>query len=94
MQEQNPVRGYFSSVDQQLLFGLGKYDHIDSLVAIWPDNKKQVIKNIAADTIIDSFLEKCRNDYMLSRQNCTKIIFSDITSASGILYKHHDNSIQ
>ncbi|HEV2830591.1 MAG TPA: FG-GAP-like repeat-containing protein, partial [Hanamia sp.] len=32
MQEQNPVRGYFSSVDQQLLFGLGKYDHVDSLV--------------------------------------------------------------
>ena len=32
MQEQNPVRGYFSSVDQQLLFGLGKNDHVDSLV--------------------------------------------------------------
>ncbi|MEO7960422.1 MAG: CRTAC1 family protein, partial [Ginsengibacter sp.] len=41
MQEENPVRGYFSSVDQQLLFGLGKYDHADSLIAIWPDNKKQ-----------------------------------------------------
>ena len=52
MQEQNPVRGYFSSVDQQLLFGLGKYDHVDSLMVIWPDNKKQVIRNIAADTIL------------------------------------------
>ena len=52
MQEENPVRGYFSSVDQQLLFGLGKYNHVDSLVVIWPDNKKQVIKNIAADTFM------------------------------------------
>jgi hypothetical protein len=50
MQEENPVRGYFSSVDQQLLFGLGKYDHVDSLVILWPANKKQVIKNIVADT--------------------------------------------
>ena len=24
MQEENPVRGYFSSVDRQLIFGLGK----------------------------------------------------------------------
>ena len=34
MQEENPVRGYFSSVDQQLLFGLGKNNRVDSLVAI------------------------------------------------------------
>ncbi|MEI9944603.1 MAG: ASPIC/UnbV domain-containing protein [Chitinophagaceae bacterium] len=31
-QEQSPVRGYFSSVSQQLFFGLGKEDHADSLV--------------------------------------------------------------
>ena len=31
LQEQNPVRGYFSSVDQQLIFGLGEKDQVDSL---------------------------------------------------------------
>ncbi|HET9279071.1 MAG TPA: CRTAC1 family protein, partial [Flavitalea sp.] len=38
VQEQYPARGYFSSVDQQLIFGLGTHNHIDSLVTIWPDN--------------------------------------------------------
>ena len=52
LQEQNPVRGYFSSVDQQLIFGLGKNEQVDSLVIIWPDNKKQVVKNIVADTVL------------------------------------------
>src|SRR4029077_3188579 len=43
MQGENPVRGYFSSVDRQLVFGLGTNDHIDSIRVIWPDNKLQTI---------------------------------------------------
>ena len=50
MQEENPVRGYFSSVDRQLIFGLGANDHVDSLLVIWPDDKQQLIKNFNADT--------------------------------------------
>jgi hypothetical protein len=91
MQEENPVRGYFSSVDQQILFGLGKYDRVDSLVAVWPNNKKQVIKNVAADTfLILSWqnAEESRPDAPIK----VTTLFSDITSASGILYHHHDNS--
>ena len=50
MQEENPVRGYFSSVDRQLIFGLGKNDHVDSIRVVWPDNKQQTIRNFHADT--------------------------------------------
>src|SRR6185437_7015027 len=90
MQEENPVRGYFSTVDRQLLFGLGKNDRIDSLVAIWPDNKKQIIRDIPADT----FLVLSWKDATL--QQVTTItkpaqLFSDVTDASGILYQHHEN---
>ncbi|RYF88469.1 MAG: CRTAC1 family protein, partial [Chitinophagaceae bacterium] len=34
--EQQPVRGYFSSVDQDLFFGLGQSSKIDSLRVLWP----------------------------------------------------------
>lgn len=91
MQEQNPVRGYFSSVDQQLLFGLGTYDHVDSVVAIWPDNKKQVIRNIPADTVINLSWQNAIHDNQVVPLR-TSQVFSDITSTSGILYRHHDNS--
>ena len=74
-----------------MIFGLGKNDHIDSLVIIWPGNEKQVLKNIIADTTL-----------ILSLQNAETItpevtgkhafLFSDISSSSNILYKHHDNS--
>ncbi|HEU5164595.1 MAG TPA: VCBS repeat-containing protein [Chitinophagaceae bacterium] len=90
MQEQYPVRGYCSSVDQKIIFGLGKNDHIDSLVIIWPGNEKQILKNLIADTTL-----------ILSMQNAgmplpevtvkQEFLFSDISSSSNILYRHQEN---
>jgi hypothetical protein len=45
-QEQIPVRGFQSSVDPVLNFGLGENQIIDSLLIIWPNDKSQVIKNV------------------------------------------------
>lgn len=90
-QEQNPVRGYFSSVSQQLFFGLGKESHADSLVVIWPDNKKQVLKNVAADTLITlSWKEASANVNTVTTSEAA--LFSDITASSGINYIHRDAS--
>ena len=91
MQEENPVRGYFSSVDQQLLFGLGKYNRIDSLIVIWPDNKKQIIRNIPADTFMVLSWKNANSSYPEIKSETSRL-FSDNTGASGILYMHHDNN--
>ena len=42
-QEQLPVRGFQSSVDPVLHFGLNSKTIIDSIVIIWPDDKLQVL---------------------------------------------------
>jgi hypothetical protein len=44
--EQMPMRGYLSSVSPTLHFGLGQEPSVDSLQVIWPDGKKQILKNI------------------------------------------------
>jgi hypothetical protein len=44
--EQMPMRGYLSSVSPTLHFGLGRQATVDSLQVIWPDGKKQILKNI------------------------------------------------
>lgn len=43
---QYPVRGYISSVDPALHFGLGKRKTIDSLTVIWPDGKAQSLRKL------------------------------------------------
>ncbi|MDB5022743.1 MAG: repeat protein [Mucilaginibacter sp.] len=46
MLEQMPTRGFESSVEPVLNFGVGIYKTIDSLKVIWPNMKMQVLKNI------------------------------------------------
>ncbi len=45
-QEQNPVRGYCSSVDAILNFGLGKNAAVDSVRVIWNNDKTQLFTNV------------------------------------------------
>ena len=45
-------RGFESSAEPNLLFGLGKAENIDELKVIWPDGKVQVLVNIKPDQTI------------------------------------------
>ncbi|MGM0580389.1 MAG: VCBS repeat-containing protein [Bacteroidota bacterium] len=47
-----PSRGFQSSVDYNLHFGLGEITKIDSLKVIWPNKKISLIKNPAIDSLI------------------------------------------
>jgi hypothetical protein len=47
-QEFMPSRGYMSSGSHCLIFGIGKAPSADSVRVIWPDQREQVIKSVAA----------------------------------------------
>lgn len=51
-QEAYPSRGYMSSVDPNLIFGLGDATMVDRLMIIWPDLRTQTISNIKANQTI------------------------------------------
>lgn len=50
--EQMPTRGFESSSEPVLNFGLGSYKKVDSLRVTWPNMKMQILKNINANTTI------------------------------------------
>jgi len=97
LQEQSPVRGYLSSVDQTLLFGLGSNSRVDSVVICWPDDRIQTIRNLRADTLL--ILEQ-RNAIRLVGQTDDERrladnkdrLFTDAAAETNILYRHKDNS--
>jgi hypothetical protein len=52
IQEFQPVKGYMSSVDPRLNFGVGKYSQIDSVHIDWPTGKRTVLTKIAANQVL------------------------------------------
>ncbi|HLK30249.1 MAG TPA: VCBS repeat-containing protein [Puia sp.] len=92
--EKYPVRGFLSSVEAPTHIGLVN-TKIDSAFLVWPDNSYQNITLQPVDTII-SFTYKAnlpKFDYghiTNFRKNATKPV-SDITSQTGLLYKHEEN---
>jgi enediyne biosynthesis protein E4 len=48
-QELMPIKGFQSSVDPRLNFGLGKNEIIDSLLVVWPTGSQSMYKNLSVD---------------------------------------------
>ncbi|MDP4149459.1 MAG: VCBS repeat-containing protein [Bacteroidota bacterium] len=50
--EQKVVRGYLSSSDPIVHFGLGKTPRVDSVVVRWLDGKENVLRNVDANQVV------------------------------------------
>lgn len=90
-QELAPMRGYQSSVDYRLHFGLGSSSKVDSIRIQWPDLTVQIEKNISIDTILlISYNNRINEDgssfLKPNYQNYLKPIFNSERSAKGLEY--------
>jgi enediyne biosynthesis protein E4 len=47
-----PTRGYLSTSDPVIHFGLGANTRVDSLLVRWPDGRRRLLRNVPADTLI------------------------------------------
>jgi hypothetical protein len=51
-QEEMPTRGFESSVDPRLNFGLGRTKGIDSVVVAWPDGRRTVLQDLSPNQVL------------------------------------------
>jgi hypothetical protein len=87
--EQYPVRGYASSVDTRLHFGLGKNSRPDSVVVTWPNGKQQHLQNPAIDTTL--LLEETNAIFITpSTAPPHPPPYIDITDAVNVHIKHQE----
>jgi hypothetical protein len=88
--EQMPSRGFESSVEPVLNFGLGDVKLVDSLVVRWPNLRTQTIRNISADKTL-TLLQKDATDIFKTPKNLPAL-FQNITTTviSGNIY-HKEN---
>jgi enediyne biosynthesis protein E4 len=96
IQQLQPVRGFMSSVEPILSFGLG--DHAaDSLLIIFPDNKVQWIKDIPINSLININYKHAQssasgNNLLQSiLEESDSSLFKNITSATYLNFIHREN---
>jgi len=77
LQEQFPVRGYQSSVELNLNFGLDTMNKIDSLLVIWPDDKYQVIRNVQANQTLKLKASDAKQVFTYMKQESSPLFTSE-----------------
>ena len=89
--EQQPTRGFESSVDTRLHFGLGKATRIDSLTVIWPDRRFQILTNVAANRLLTLAQSDATAKYVYPRERSSQL-FADVTSQVKVDFKHQEDT--
>jgi hypothetical protein len=89
--EQMPSRGFESSVEPVLNFGLGDAKKVDSLIVCWPDLKTEKINRIKADTLLTLFQKNATGLY--KQPVSPPALYTNITTSvisGNIAHKEND----
>ncbi|NGP76616.1 VCBS repeat-containing protein [Balneolaceae bacterium YR4-1] len=96
--EQQPMRGFQSSVDPRLHFGFGQSETIDSLLVEWPGGGYTFKENIPIETSLvinrseDEGSETSIDSRALSvKSSLPKPLFQNITASVSLDYSHSEN---
>ncbi|HXO85251.1 MAG TPA: VCBS repeat-containing protein [Gemmatimonadales bacterium] len=91
-QELLPTRGFQSSVDYTLTFGVGKVDTLESVIVDWPSGKSTIVSPVATNQLLliseaDAFYQRSRGTLRRDRT----ALLRDVTSEVGLDFVHHEN---
>ena len=89
---QSPTRGFMSSVDERLHFGLGNTARADTLEVFWPDGRYQVLTGLAVDRLVtvrqaDATLRR-RAEFGASAPPTSERVFTALDATNGLAYEH------
>ena len=92
MQELSPSRGFQSSVDYVLDFGVGPHAKLDSLKVDWPDGRVSTSRDVAANTLVTMR----QRDAVVTPPGARSApvraaILADVTARAALDFKHVEN---
>lgn len=89
-QELTLTRGFQSSVEPRVHFGLGESIAIDKVVVKWSDGKEQTLSSVEANLLVE--LEYTKAETVINEEELPVIrMFTDMTKASNIDFEHKEN---
>jgi enediyne biosynthesis protein E4 len=88
--QQKTVRGYLSSNDPVVHFGIGKKQALDSIVISWQDGKENVLRNVTANQIVKAEYDNATEG--IDRRPAYAPLFAEETSKLlSVSFAHQEN---
>jgi len=85
------TRGFMSSIDPRINFGIGNENLVKSITIRWPDGKTQELKNIYADQIVTiNYNEATIPDFKTNQTVNSKTVFKEVSTEKNINYIHSE----
>jgi hypothetical protein len=94
VQQLMPTRGFLSSVEPVLTFGLGKHKEIDTLMVVWGDQKVEIRTKVPVNTTLTfNQTAAAENVVQLYQQFFSKPspLFEELSKEYSITYQHQEN---
>ena len=89
--ENNPYRGYLSSMQGIAHFGLNNIAVIDSVVIKWYNGKQQTLKNVKSNQVITVDIANAQIPYSFQQPSiAANALFKGVRQGAGINYRHGD----
>ncbi len=89
-QEMSVYRGYISTVEDIMHFGLGASTSVDQLIIEWPNGKMTQLENVDADQVLELSINEAVDPDPAASPESTNTLFSLVNSQHGITYKHQE----
>jgi hypothetical protein len=90
VQELHPTRGFQSSVDYTLTFGVGGLDTIESVTVEWPDGRTSVTSHVGTNQRLTIRHQDSRPGPPVQPSG-RPTVFRDVTAQIGLTFVHHEN---
>ena len=91
MQEESPTRGFQSSMDYVLDFGVGTHAVIDSVRVDWPDGRVNVLTAVAANQLLIVKHADAGPRRAAPRAAPAPTLLADVTARTALDFRHKEN---
>ncbi len=90
-QEEQPSRGFQSSVDYVLTFGVGQLDTVESVTVDWPDGRTSAMSHVGTNQRLTIRPQDSKPRPPV-RPSARPPVFTDVTAAVSLDFVHRENA--
>jgi hypothetical protein len=89
--ENTVTRGFISSVEHGMFFGLGKDIEVDRVEVLWPDGKSNVYTNVSANSVLEVNYKDAKENELQATPTGDAYIQELVAEDIGIDFIHKEN---